>query len=118
MNTPTHKFAIMDEEEMVKVVTLDEWLDWMGQHKKRRMIERDEIEGYRVSTIFLGLDHQWHPDGRPLYFETMIFKPSKPHEPGDVAFEERYSTAVQARAGHARAVQWLKAKLAHESDPD
>ena len=47
----------------------------------------------RVSTVFLGLDHQ-HFDGPPLLFETMVFV----GEHGDEM--ERYSTWDEAVAGH------------------
>lgn len=60
--------------------------------------------GYRVSTIWLGLDHQYS-DGPPLIFETMVF-------PQDSWSEEeckRYSTEEQALAGHAAMVEKWRA---------
>lgn len=109
MSYPNQQFVILDEDERVQIVTLNEWANWMGEHRKERILERDEIDGYLVSTIFLGLDHQWVPDGRPLYWETMIFNPpDDPKELGDNIFMERYSTAKEARAGHAAAIAWLK----------
>lgn len=50
-----------------------------------------------VSTVFLGLDHNYGR-GDPLIFETMIFG-----GPLDNA-TYRYSTWVQAEAGHAELV--------------
>lgn len=48
-----------------------------------------------VSTVWLGLDHNWWPDRPPKIFETMIFG-------GDLDLERwRYSTEEEARAGHA-----------------
>jgi hypothetical protein len=55
--------------------------------------------GVFVSTVFLGLDHNWG-EGPPLIFETMVFDSSRKYEP-----QERYSTEEQARAGHARFVR-------------
>jgi len=46
-----------------------------------------------ISTVFLGLDHQWG-DGPPLLFETMVFGGAYHHEC------ERYSTWDEAEAGH------------------
>lgn len=50
-----------------------------------------------VSTVFLGLDHNWGI-GPPLLFETMIF--GGVHD----EYQERYSIWDEAEAGHARAV--------------
>lgn len=49
-----------------------------------------------VSTVWLGLDHQWGPDGDPVIFETMVFR-GKSWADIDC---QRYSTLVQAEAGH------------------
>jgi hypothetical protein len=61
----------------------------------------DKIDGQRVSTVFLSLDHNWS-GGEPLLFETMIF--GGPYD----TFMERYSTYDQAKAGHERIVHCLK----------
>jgi hypothetical protein len=48
-----------------------------------------------VSTVWLGLDHNWWPDGPIKIFETMIFG-------GDLDLEQwRYSTEEEALVGHA-----------------
>jgi hypothetical protein len=60
-------------------------------------------EPVNVSTVWLGLDHNWWPDRPPLIFETMIFG-------GKLDLEVwRYSTEEQAVAGHADAVKLLHA---------
>jgi len=55
------------------------------------------FDGVYVSTVFLGLDHQWG-DGPPLLFETMVFGWTSS------AWCLRCSTWEQAEAQHARAV--------------
>lgn len=48
-----------------------------------------------VSTVWLGLDHNWWPDRPIKIFETMIFG-------GELDLEQwRYSTEEEALAGHA-----------------
>jgi hypothetical protein len=37
-----------------------------------RQVALTETRQFRISTVFLGLDHQWG-DGQPLLFETMVF---------------------------------------------
>jgi len=75
---------------------LPEWAMWFEQCD--RCVARDEVWGVEVSTVFLGLSHQFG-DGPPLIFETMIFG-----GPDDQEYQERYSTWEEAVAGHARAV--------------
>lgn len=58
----------------------------------------------RVSTIFLGLNHNFG-DGPPLLYETMVFRGA---DGGDDC--ERYSTRAEAIAGHERMVERLIGK--------
>lgn len=79
------------------------WHEKYQDHKSRR-VAHDEVCGYRVSTVFLGLDHSFSPEGPPLIFETMVF-------PGDSYVEEyaeRYTTREEAEEGHQRAIAWVR----------
>ena len=69
------------------------WFDTANRHVALTQINED----VKVSTVFLGNDHNWD-DGPPILFETMIF--GGPHD----EFQERYCTWAEAEAGHARAV--------------
>ncbi|MDX1247536.1 hypothetical protein GHK05_20720 [Sinorhizobium meliloti] len=62
-----------------------------------------ETENWQVSTVFLGLDHQFGR-GPPLLFETMAFRKGG----GDCEQCERYSTWDDAEAGHAAMVRRLQ----------
>lgn len=81
-----------------------------GVDKKIAVEDATDPEGreFCVSTVFLGLDHQYG-DGPPLVFETMIFA-SKDGEITDWCerWGDRYSTIDGARAGHADAVQMVR----------
>lgn len=68
---------------------------------------------YRVSTIWLGLDHGWGISRRPIIFETMIFEGNGST---DLA-TWRYSTAQQAMRGHIHAVRWLKRNVREVAHP-
>ena len=73
-----------------------EWGRWM--EGGNRIIQRTELEsGVRVSTVFLGIDHNFF-GGEPLLFETMIFG-----GPLD-EYQWRYSTRQEALKGHDEAV--------------
>lgn len=79
-----------------------------------KMIKQDvyvlEGEPVQVSTVWLGLDHNWWPGGRPKIFETMIFG-------GKLHLEcWRYSTEAEARDGHEAAVLILLAAYAEPTN--
>ena len=62
----------------------------------------DEVDGVRVSTVWLGLDHRHGPFGPPLIFETMVFGGSFDGEC------QRYPTKDLALAGHNEVVAKLR----------
>lgn len=64
-----------------------------------RIVAKTKVyDGCEVSTVFIGLDHRFGP-GKPLVFETLVFGGPFDQD-GD-----RYSTWVEAEAGHARFVE-------------
>lgn len=78
-------------------VRCDDSLAWGRWHESAERHVADETIGeVRISTVFLGLDHQWGK-GPPLLFETMIF--GGEHD----EFQERCSTWDEAVEMHARA---------------
>lgn len=46
------------------------WAKWF--ETADRVVRREEVDGVTISTVFLGLDHEYN-GGEPLLFETMIF---------------------------------------------
>lgn len=70
-------------------------------------VARTTVGESDVSTVFLGLDHNWG-DGRPLIFETMVFGGKYDQEC------ERYSTEAEAVAGHARWVATVSEPIPSE----
>lgn len=54
------------------------WGRWFETRSRIVRVTACPFTGTRVSTVFLGLDHDWNPhpespDYRPLIFETMVF---------------------------------------------
>jgi len=83
--------------------SIKEW-EKLFHNFKYRMIAKTDVAGKQVSTVWLGLDHQWGT-GPPLIFETMVF----PGEgPSLEEYMERYSTEEEARAGHLRVVKMIE----------
>lgn len=70
----------------------------------KKKVGDDNINGQRVSTVFLYMDHNWsvEEDAVPILFETMIFGGEYDQEMW------RYSTYAEAKAGHDRIVNCLK----------
>lgn len=62
----------------------------------------DRVNGQRVSTVFMHLDHSLTDDGTPQIFETMIFEGQY-----DGCYW-RYSNWEDAKKGHDRVVFCLK----------
>lgn len=81
---------------------LMEWAQWIETHE--RVVKQELIDQVKVSTVFLGLDHQFG-DGPPLLFETMIF--GGPHD----GYQERCSTWEQAEEQHKVALQLVRGEM-------
>ena len=92
------------------LLTWGRWMQFADRH-----VAKNEIGDLWVSTVFLGLDHQWG-NGSPLLFETMIFGDDKWED-----YQERCSTWEQAEAQHKRGVQFaenlLKERSGSVADP-
>lgn len=80
-------------------VPLMEWAQWF--ETADRHVANTMVGDVRVSTVFLGLNHNFH-SGPPLLFETMVF--GGKHD----EYQERYSTLEGAMQGHERAVAMVK----------
>jgi len=88
---------ILDGKEPVEVSDIMTWATWF--ETADRIVKQTPInQDVRVSTVFLGLDHQFG-DGPPLLFQTMIF--------GGEYDQWRYSTWDEAVLGHNAAVSSL-----------
>jgi hypothetical protein len=81
-----------------------EWAIWFAT--AARHVAVDTTEHYRVSTVFLGLDHQYG-SGPPLLFETMVFLAE-----GETGSMDRYATWAEAAAGHERIASMLAFEVA------
>jgi hypothetical protein len=90
----------------VRCRDLLEWGRWM-ETADRRVAHSNLAGGVNVSTVFLGLDHNFS-GGTPLLFETMVFGGEYNH------YQERCSTWEQAEQQHARAVFMVADRL-HKS---
>ena len=92
---------ILDNRKPVKC-DLMTWAMWFEEGFDNRRVDEYVDGNVRVSTVFLGLDHQFGGEGPPLLFETMVF--GGEHD----GYQERCSTWEQAEEMHARACRMVK----------
>ncbi len=102
------RYYILDGRKPVPA-DLQTWSEWMCETE--RHVAQDEIEGARISTVFLGLDHNPYFSGPPLLYETMVF--------GGVCNDaiERCSTWEQAEAMHGRTCDLVRAAENDNKNP-
>jgi hypothetical protein len=111
-------YYILDDNKVPQLVSDNEWSKWFG--KSERFLARTQVGPWTVSTVFLGIDHNFG-EGEPILFETMAFRDDGLRKSGrtsgqfvkDVSFHEdifkRYSTYAEAMLGHAAIVHRLEA---------
>ena len=78
-------------------------LDWSTSFEigDRRVAQTSLPDDVEVSTVFLGMDHQFG-DGPPLLFETMVFGGEQDQE------TMRYTTWEEAAKGHKDMVAFVR----------
>ncbi len=88
------------------------WGQWMENKKTTKdwIVEKTTVGGVEVSTVFLGLDHNYVLGDPPLLFETMCFQGAPGEEFDGEEFFARYATREEAAAGHAKIVKAVKAE--------
>jgi hypothetical protein len=87
-----HHFVLVGR--LAVEVDLMRWAEWF--ETADRHVKLTEQGDVRVSTVFLGLDHNFSDRGPPILFETMAFVGD------DSVGQERYATWAEAEEGHAR----------------
>lgn len=91
-------YYILDDKGQPVPADLVVWARWFEDAigKDSRRVAVDDVNGARISTVFLGLDHSFG-GGPPLLFETMIF--GGEHD----QWQDRCSTRDEALQMHERA---------------
>ncbi len=85
-------------------IPLGEWAARI-EDPEYKILQQTQVGDVWVSTVWLGLDHNFRGEGPPIIFETMCFYGYR----GDRAiWQHRYSTEDEARAGHEAACQMVR----------
>src|SRR5687767_4699324 len=105
-----NKYILDENKNLVLVEDVLEWGRAFGT-QDRKVAQTDLPSGPKVSTVFIGLDHDFTGKGPPQVFETMIFEEG----PLD-SWCQRYATWQEAEAGHASVVLRLLQGLPPDSE--
>lgn len=100
----TYRYILDDEGNPQPEPDMLKWGRWF--ETADRQVAVTEIGEAHVSTVFVGLDHQFG-SGPPLLFESMIFW--KGHDLD--RDQDRYSTREEALVGHGAMVARVRAAL-------
>lgn len=92
-------------------ITFEEFIEKYPFNTHSRRVAFSKIEPYRVSTVLLGLNHNFFGEGAPLIFETMIFK----NEGWEEVYMDRYATKQEALIGHEKACEYAKELIKTET---
>jgi hypothetical protein len=96
-------------------INFERYVQLLGNTKnwmEYRRVAFDRYGDFDVSTIWLGIDHNWSREGDPVIFETMIFVRS-PDAGEDIdtrtsVYCRRYTNEQEALEGHKEALESLK----------
>lgn len=104
-------FILIGREVMpCDLMTWARWFEVASRTPGGRHVADDTVGNLRVSTVFLGLNHSFLDDGRPLLFETMVFALEDGRGAEAEGFDmQRYSTYDEAEAGHAATLSAVRA---------
>lgn len=94
---------ILDGHTPKTVGNLDAWSRWMATAD--RHVRHTTLGALWVSTVFLGIDHNFFDDGPPILFETMVFGD------GIDSYQTRCATWEEAELNHAEAVEMATARM-------
>lgn len=91
------RFYLMDADHNIsEAKNIEDWaFHWDDSH---RQIACSGNQNIYISTVFLGMDHNFDGDGPPILFETMIFGGEND------GYQVRYATYDEAMVGHKVAV--------------
>lgn len=97
------KYILNDRGDPVLETNLLTWAYWFEISRDARRVARTQVSPeVSVSTIFLGLDHNFSNTGPPVLWETMIFGGKRNYEMW------RYTSKEDAIKGHKAAVLLAK----------
>lgn len=102
MQWRTHFFVLDEHGDVIAVDDALVWGWWFEHSLPQRVVAKDRVGDVEVSTVFLGLDHNYRADGPPVLWESLIFG-----GPFD-GRQDRYTSRSAALEGHRRFVELVQ----------
>lgn len=108
-----HLYVLRDGQP-VAIADALAWAHWFESSDAERnvavtkLLDRDEVHT-RISTCFLGIEHNFTGVGPPILWETAIFYYTPER---DVHVARRYASRLDAIAGHHRVVAEVIERIA------
>ena len=99
----THYYILGSDHQVIPCSDISVFAETFD-HKNRRVAET-VIGKYWISTVFLGVNHNFLGEGPPMLFETMVFVDSEGGEP------RRCSTWAEAEILHKQVCDEIKRTL-------
>src|SRR5215471_3275667 len=96
-------YILDDDGEPIPETDPLKWAVWFQKANKTRIVKQEKVGPYEVSTVFLGMDHNFS-GGEPILWETMVFNAKREEQDIDRCSGSR----EQAEAMHACTVQKWK----------
>jgi hypothetical protein len=117
----TGRYILVGPERRTPARCVDDdliaWAEWMETADRQVADTRHEL--FRVSTVFLGLDHRFSGKGPPILFETMAFLLTGDPNAKDILHRcdesidcFRYATWEDAEIGHQAMVRRMLEQVA------
>ena len=113
---PPYYILVDHEPFAVDLMTCARWFENFDNRMVAKTVIDEALEVW-VSTVFLGMDHDFTGTGPPLLFETMAFGPTdgtlvfgREHHPS-IGETYRYSSWKDAEAGHSAMCHEMRAWL-------
>jgi hypothetical protein len=78
--SPIVHYTLDDQHHIHEEPDLLAWGRWMESSRKQCVVKQENVGTYRVSTIFLGFNHDILHRSPPILFETMVFRQATPDE--------------------------------------
>lgn len=97
-------------KDIIVYETLEQWAN--NFDKTNRIVAKTHVHGFKVSTVFLSVNHAFRNDVPPILFETMVFlggeEEGTDYNQEALDIQERYSTWDEAEKGHAKVVKQVE----------
>lgn len=103
MSSLLDRYILGPDGRTPRIASPREWARWMETAGESRRVAETVIGRAVVSTVFLGIDHQYE-EGPLLLFETLVMGDAGEH----TDYLEHCSTWAEAEEQHARVVAMVR----------